>query len=168
DSYGVLPVYSAASPEQSIPKAEAAARKALEIDESLAEAHTALGYEVCVYDWNFAESSKEFQRAIELNPNYATAHQWYGDRALVCLGRIDEGIAEVKRAAQLDPLSLIINADLGNVYIHALQYDQAIEQLRRTIEMDPNFYNAIGAWEKLTRRRAPSTRRWLSIRRHGS
>jgi len=142
DSYDLLPYYSAGSPEQSVPKGKAAARKALEIDDSLAEAHTALAYELCVYDWNFAESAKEFQRAIELNPNYATAHQWYGDRALVCLGRIDEGVAEVKRAVQLDPLSLIINADVGEIYIYARQYDQAIEQLRRTIEMDPNFYNA--------------------------
>jgi len=142
DSYNLLPYYSAASPEQSIPKGRAAARKALEIDESLAEAHTALGYDLCVYDWNFAESKKEFQRAIELNPNYATAHQWYGDRVLVTLGRTDEGIEEVKRAVQLDPLSLIINADLGDIYIHAFQYDLAIEQLHRTIEMDPNFYNA--------------------------
>src|SRR5262245_10291141 len=142
DSYGVLPYYSGASPEQSIPKAKAAARKALEIDDSLAEAHAALGYELCVYDWNFVESSKEFRRAIELNPNYATAHQWYGDRVLVTLGRTDEGIEEVKRAVQLDPLSLIINADLGDIYIHAFQYDLAIEQLHRTIEMDPNFYNA--------------------------
>jgi len=142
DSYNLLPYYSAASPEQSIPKGRAAARKALEIDDSLAEAHTALGYDLCVYDWNFAESAREFQRAIELNPNYATAHQWYGDRPLLCLGRIDECVAEVKRAAQLDPLSLIINADVGETYIYAGQYDQAIEQLRRTIEMDPNFYNA--------------------------
>src|SRR5215831_1205766 len=142
DSYGVLPYYSAASPEQSIPKAKAAARKALEIDDSLAEAHTALAYELVAYDWNFAESAKEFQKAIDLNPNYATAHQWYGDRTLVCLGRIDEGIAELRRAEQLDPLSLIINADLGDSYIHAHQYDQAIEQLRRTIDMDPSFYNA--------------------------
>jgi TolB-like protein len=142
DSYNLLPYYSAASPEQSIPKGKASARKALEIDESLAEAHTALGYQLCVYDWNFAESSKEFQRAIELNPNYPTAHQWYGSRALVTLGRSAEGIAELKQAAQMDPLSLIINSDLGEAYAHARQYDQAIEQLRRTIEMDPNFYNA--------------------------
>jgi TolB-like protein/Flp pilus assembly protein TadD len=142
DSYNLLPYYSAASPEQSIPKGKAAARKALEIDESLAEAHTALGYQLCVYDWNFAESGKEFQRAIELNPNYPTAHQWYGSRALVTLGRSDEGIAELKQAAQMDPLSLIINSDLGEAYANARQYDQAIEQLRRTIEMDPNFYNA--------------------------
>ena len=142
DSYGVLPYYSAASPEQSIPKAKAAARKALEIDDSLAEAHTALAYELVAYDWNFTESAREFQRAIELNPGYATAHQWYGDRTLVTLGRIDEALVELRRAAQLDPLSLIINADLGDSYIHARQYDQAIEQLRRTIEIDPNFYNA--------------------------
>jgi tetratricopeptide (TPR) repeat protein len=142
DSYNVLPFYSAASPEQSIPKGKEAARKALELDDSLAEAHTALAYELVAYDWNFAESSKEFQRAIELNPNYATAHQWYGYRTLVCLGRIDEAIAEVRQAAQLDPLSLIINADLGELYIQAGRYDEAVEQLRRTIEMDPNFYNA--------------------------
>ncbi len=142
DSYGVLPYYSVASPQQSIPKAKAAAKRALEIDESLAEAHTALAFELSIYDWNFAESSREFQRAIESNPNYATAHQWYGHRPLVCMGRFDEAIAELKRAQELDPLSLIINADLGDTYTHIRQYDQAIEQLRRTIEMDQSFYNA--------------------------
>jgi tetratricopeptide (TPR) repeat protein len=84
----------------------------------------------------------EFRRAIELNPNYATGHHWYGLNCLLSLGRFDDAIAEVKRARELDPLSLIINADLGRTYYFARRYDEAIEQLHNTLEMDPNFYFA--------------------------
>ncbi|MCA1617587.1 MAG: tetratricopeptide repeat protein, partial [Acidobacteria bacterium] len=94
------------------------------------------------YDRNYPESFREFQRAIELNPNYATAHQWYGVWYLSGAGRFDEAIAELKRAQELDPLSLVINTDLGSVYIFARQHDKAIEQLRKTIEMDQSFYYA--------------------------
>lgn len=94
------------------------------------------------YEFDFAQANREFQRAIELNPNYATAHHWYGTNLLMPLGRFDEGIAEMKRAQELDPLSLIINSDLGFDYIIARRYDEAIEQLRTTIEMDPGFYYA--------------------------
>jgi serine/threonine-protein kinase len=143
DAYILLPYYSAGSPQESFPKAKAAARKALELDETLAEAHTSL-VKVLHLDWNLAESNREFQRAIELNPNYATAHQWYGNGNLRVLGRFDEAIAEMKRAQELDPLSLVINADVGVTYISARQYDQAIEQLRKTTEMDQGFYYAHG------------------------
>src|SRR5207302_9050407 len=95
--------------------------------------------------------TKEFQRAIELNPNYATAHHWYSDTPLLATGRIDEAIAEMKRAQELDTLSLIINAELGSNYIFARQYDKAIEQLRKTIEMDPSFYYA--HWSRSEERR---------------
>jgi serine/threonine-protein kinase len=141
DTYNLIPNYSAGSPQEFFPKAKAAAMKALEIDDTLTEAHTSLGDILFVYDWNFAGSSRELQRAIELNPNYATAHHWYGEN-LGNLGRFDEGLAELKRAQELDPLSLIINADIGEVYIWARQYDKAVEQLRKTIEMDQNFYYA--------------------------
>ena len=113
----------------------------MELEDTLAEAHTALAFVLSIYDWDFAASDKEYQRAIELNPNYATAHHWYGEN-LAITGRFDEGIVESKRAQELDPLSLIINADLGEVYIFARQYDKAIELLRKTIEMDPRFYYA--------------------------
>jgi len=95
-----------------------------------------------LFDWNFAESDREFQRAIQLNPNYPTAHHWYGNANLRATGRFDKAIAEEKRAQELDPLSLIINADLGTTYIYARRYDKAIEQLGKTIEMDPSFYYA--------------------------
>src|SRR5438093_4160969 len=141
DAYGLFSTYSVSSPQESYPKAKAAAKKALELDETLAEAHTSLA-KVLHYDWNLAESNREFQRAIELNPNYATAHQWYGNGNLRFMGRFDEAIAEMKRAQELDPLSLVINSDVGVTYISARQYGQAIEQLRKTTEMDQGFYYA--------------------------
>jgi serine/threonine-protein kinase len=142
DAYCVFPTYSAASPRESYPQAKAAAKKAMEIDDTLAEPHASLAWVLFLFDWNFAESDREFQRAIQLNPNYPTAHHWYGDANLRVTGRFDEAIAQEKRAQELDPLSLIINADLGTTYIYARRYDKAIEQLRKTIEMDPSFYYA--------------------------
>jgi len=142
DAFVLIPNYSAGSPQEFYPKAKAAARKALEIDESLAEAHASLAQALFAYDWNFAESTREFQRAIELNPNYATARHWYANSNLLAMGRFDEAIAEGKRAQELDPLSLIINADLGADYFYARQYDRSIEQLRKTIETDQGFYTA--------------------------
>lgn len=142
DAYVLIPNYSAGSPQEFYPKAKAAARRALEIDETLAEAHTSLAQALFAFDWNFAESDREFQRALELNPNYATARHWYANSNLLALGRFDEAIAEGKRARELDPLSLIINADLGADYFYARQYDRSIEQLRKTIEMDQGFYTA--------------------------
>jgi TolB-like protein/Tfp pilus assembly protein PilF len=141
DAYGLIPFFFAGPPQDYFPKAKAAAKKALEIDDTLAEAHTSLALVLLVYDWNIAEANRELQHAIELNLNYPTAHHWYGEN-LGAMGRFDEAIAELKRAQALDPLSLIINADLGEVYIWARQYDKAIEQLRKTIEMDQSFYYA--------------------------
>jgi tetratricopeptide (TPR) repeat protein len=92
------------------------------------------------YDLKFAEARREFQRAIELNPNYATAHQWYAECGLTPFRKFDEAIAEAKRALELDPLSVIINADVGSVLGYAGHHDEAIAQLRKTVEMDPNFY----------------------------
>jgi tetratricopeptide (TPR) repeat protein len=94
------------------------------------------------YEFDFAQANREFQRAIEVNPNYATAHQQYGNVTLSALGRFDDAIAEGKRAVELDPLSLIINADLGSDYYFARRYDEAIAQQRKTLEMDPGFYYA--------------------------
>jgi len=142
DGYSLLSTFSDRPPHESFPKSKAAARRALELDEALAEAHASLAFALFFYDRNFPEAEREFQRAIELNPNYATAHHWYGVTYLAKMERFDEAIAELKRAQELDPLSLIINADLGNTYIQAHQYDKAIEQLRKTIEMDQSFYFA--------------------------
>jgi len=142
DSYVLLSAYGAGSPQESFPPAKAAAEKALELDESLAEAHTSLGQILVSYDFDFGGSTKEFERAIALNPNYATAHHWYGSGPPMSLGQFDRAIAELKRAQQLDPLSLIINADLGAGFVAARRYDDAITQLRKTIEMDARFYYA--------------------------
>jgi TolB-like protein/Tfp pilus assembly protein PilF len=142
DAYVLLSAYGAAPPSDSFPRAEAAAKKALEFDDSLAEAHTSLGQILVSYDFDFEGSTREFERAIALNPNYATAHHWYGSGPPMSLGQFDRAIAELKRAQQLDPLSLIINADLGAGFVTARRYDDAITQLRKTIEMDARFYYA--------------------------
>jgi TolB-like protein/tetratricopeptide (TPR) repeat protein len=142
DAYVFLPGYTAGTPQDCYPKAMAAAKKALELDDTLAEAHTALALAVWYYDFDFSQANREFQRAIELNPNYATAHQQYGNNTLSALGRFDEAIAEGKQAVELDPLSLVINSDLGMNYYYARRYDEAIAQLRKTLEMDPGYYYA--------------------------
>jgi adenylate cyclase len=142
DAYVIMPFYAAGAPEDCYPKAKAAAKKALDLSDTLAEAHTSLAYVLRVYDLDFDGSEREFQRAIELNPNYATAHHWYGLAVLVSLARFDEAIRELKRALELDPLSLPINGALGRIYYFARRYDEAIEQLRKTSEMDPGFYYA--------------------------
>ena len=142
DSYGLLHIYGAASPADSLPQAKAAAKKALELDDALAEAHSSLAFVLNAYDFDFEQSLKEFERAIQLKPNYATARLWYSHGPLLALGQFDRTIAEAKRAVELDPLSLIINADLGADYLIARRYDEAITQLHKAIEMDPGFYYA--------------------------
>jgi TolB-like protein/Flp pilus assembly protein TadD len=142
ESYVLFSGYGAATPEESFSKAKESAIKALEIDETLAEAHAALGYSLFNYDWNFEESEKHMKRALELNPNYAIAHNWYGNANLLAAGRFDEAIEELEKARKLDPLSLINNADLGNSYLFARRTDQAIEQFQKTVEMDESFYYA--------------------------
>ena len=142
DSYALLPDFGAGSPQESFPPARIAAKKALALDDTLAEAHTSLAQVLYAYDLDFDGSIRGFRRAIELNPNYATAHHWLGIGPLIRSGRFDEAIVEGKRAVELDPLSLINNADLGNDYFLARRYDEAIEQVRKTLEMDPGFYSA--------------------------
>jgi serine/threonine-protein kinase len=139
-SYALLPEYFAGSPQDYYPKAIAIARRALEIDPSLAEAHATLG-ETFDNQGKFEDARKEYEQAIQLNPNYATGHQWYGG-SLMVVGRFDEAIAEGKLAQALDPLSLIINDNLGENYYYAGQYDKALEQLKATVEIDPNFFLA--------------------------
>ena len=125
-------------PREAMPKAKAAAMRALELDETLAEAHTSLARVLAIYDWDWPGAEKEFKRAIELNPRYAIAHQWYGDYFEVT-GRHNESIAEERRAVELDPLSLTISFELGTAFYYARNYDQAIEQFQKTLELDPNF-----------------------------
>jgi TolB-like protein/Tfp pilus assembly protein PilF len=141
EAYVILPNYTGAAPQEAYSKAKAAALKALQLDDKLAEAHTALAEEL-YFDFDMASSISEFQRAIALNPNYATAHHWYGNDPLADLGRFDEAIAEAKRSIELDPLSPINNADLGQTLSVARRYDEAIAQLRKTLEIDPTFYVA--------------------------
>ncbi len=120
-----------------LPKARAAAIKALEIDDTLGEAHAALA-EVEVSEWNWPAAERGFKRALELNPNYPTAHHWYAEY-LSRFGRHDEAIREIRRAQELDPLSIPISMIAGNVLMMARRYDEAIAQFKQTIEMDPNF-----------------------------
>jgi tetratricopeptide (TPR) repeat protein len=125
-------------PREVMPKAKAAAMRALELDETLAEAHASLGRVLAAYDWDWTNAEKEYKRAIELNPRYAIAHQWYGGY-LEAMGRSNEAMAERKRALELEPLSLVINFELGLAYYYARDYDQAIEQFQKTQELDQNF-----------------------------
>jgi len=141
DSYIILGYFSLLPAKEAYAKAREAATRALELDDTLAEAHNALATAKADYDWDWPGAEREFRRAIELNPGYATAHQWYG-RLLSELGRHEEALAEIKRAQELDPLSLIINAVGGRILLYAGRDDLAIEQLRKTLEMDPNFAHA--------------------------
>jgi TolB-like protein/DNA-binding winged helix-turn-helix (wHTH) protein/Tfp pilus assembly protein PilF len=141
DSYILLGEYSLVPPKEAFTKAREAAAKALQLDDTLAEAHNALAAVKVDYDWDWPGAEREFRRAIELNPGYATAHQWYAE-ILSELGRHEEALAEIKRAQQLDPFSLIINAVSGDALRCAGQYDLAIKQLRQTLEIDPNFAHA--------------------------
>jgi serine/threonine-protein kinase len=139
DSCTLIPIYSAGTPQEYNPRARAAAQKAVELDDSLAEAHTSLAY-VFFVDFENEQSAKEYERAISLNPNYAMAHHWFGSGVLNALGRFDQAIAEGKRALELDPTSPIISASLGAIYKNARRYDEAIAQLRDTVEMHSEFY----------------------------
>ena len=153
DSYGLLRFYGGASPAESVVPAEAAAKKALELDDSLAEAHASLGL-IATEELDLNRGVKEQERAIQLNPNYATAHHWLG-LAFATLRQPDRSIAELKRALELDPLSMIINADFSIIYLYAGRYDAAEAQARKTLEIDPRSFVAhyyLGAALQLTRR----------------
>ena len=143
DGYNILGNYGYVPPNEAFPKAKEAALKALQLDDTLAEAHTSLAFAKTDYDWDWAGAEREFQRAIELNPNYAYAHTLHSYH-LQKMGRFDEAIVEGKRGVELDPLSLIANRILGQAFYHARKYDQAIEQLRKTLELDSNFTSAHG------------------------
>jgi TolB-like protein/Tfp pilus assembly protein PilF len=142
DSYLLLSPYGAAAPKDSVPQAKDAIKRALELDDTLAEAHASSGRILTGYDFDSQHGIAEFERALRLNPNYATARHWFAAGPLLALGRFDESIAEAKRSIELDPLSLINNADFGQDYCFARRYDEAITQLGKTIEMEPRFYLA--------------------------
>jgi tetratricopeptide (TPR) repeat protein len=140
DTYALLGdwQYAVMTPKEALPKAKAAAIKALELDSALGEAHNSLAFCLDGFDWDFDSAGNEFRRAIELNPGYATARHWYAWH-LALLRRYDDAIVEMRTAESLDPLSLIINADLAELLALAHSYDASIRQSRKTIEMDPNF-----------------------------
>jgi len=138
DSYAMLGSYVLLPPKEAYPRAKAAARKALEIDDTLAEAHTSLAGLKGDYDWDWVGAEEGFQRALELNPNYANAHHWYA-QFLVMMGRFDDAIAEMNKAKELDPLSPRINTDVGFAYYYARRFDEAIAQYRKVLELDPTF-----------------------------
>ncbi|HKE57753.1 MAG TPA: tetratricopeptide repeat protein, partial [Pyrinomonadaceae bacterium] len=126
------------SPNEKMPKAKAAAARALQLDETIAEAHTSMARVLATYDWDWAGAEKEYRRAIELDPHYPTAHIWYSGYLQV-MGRTDEMTAERRRAQELDPVSLTNNFAIGlNLYFEH-QYDQAIDQFQKTLELDPDF-----------------------------
>ncbi|MEO7674384.1 MAG: tetratricopeptide repeat protein, partial [Pyrinomonadaceae bacterium] len=140
ETYVLFPPYSVALPQESMPKAKAAAVRALEIDDSLAEAHTALAIYLANFSWNQSAAEKEFRRAIKLNPNYPNAHHQFGVECLTAMGRFDEAVAEGRRAEELDPLSPIIGADLASIFTRARRFDEAIALLQRVRALDPNFH----------------------------
>lgn len=141
DANTLLVGYTSLPPEPLIADARAAALRALQLDSSLPEAHTALALIVQNYDWDWQTADREFRRAIALNPNYATAHHWYAEH-LMWRGRFDDALRESERARQLDPLSLIIAADNGAILYFARRYDEAIAKWRSVLQIEPNFPRA--------------------------
>jgi serine/threonine-protein kinase len=141
--YNVMSQYAGRPAKKVFPKAEEAARHAIQIDDGIAQAHAFLGYARFAYDWDWAGAERELRRAIDLDPNFVTAHSYYSVY-LVAIGRTEQAIAEAHRAQELDPLSLITHATAGLVLTHARLHDEAIAQCRRALDFDPNF--AAGHW----------------------
>ena len=138
ETYVLFSSYDVAAATDSMPQAKAAALRALEIDDSLAEAHTALGFYLSNYEWDRAGGEREYRRAIERKPNYATAHHWLA-ADLSSLKRFDESLVELRRAEELDPLSRIIGTNLADTLVFARRYDEAIAQYKRVLVRDPTF-----------------------------
>jgi TolB-like protein/DNA-binding winged helix-turn-helix (wHTH) protein/Flp pilus assembly protein TadD len=140
DSWAMLAssFYDAVPPREAMPRAKAAALRALELDDGLAEAHTSLAYVRMVYDWDLVGAENAFQRASRCNPGYATAHHWRA-HCLLAAGRIDEASTEMRQAQKLDPLSLPVNVGVGWCSYFGRRYDEAINQYRTTLELEPNF-----------------------------
>ena len=141
DCYNMLVVYGRLEPKEGFPKAKEAAERALEIDESSAEAHSSLAFIKFRWDWDRAATEREFQTAIRLKPAYAPAHQWYSSY-LVAVERFDEAIAEAKRTEELEPLSFVASSHLGWIYYLSGQNDKAIEQCKKILELDPSSFPA--------------------------
>lgn len=144
DCYNMLSFFSGFSPKDFYPKARVAVAKALELDDTLAEAHASLALVEMMSDWDWVSAEHGFQRAISLNPAYSPARQWYA-KLLTALGRHEEALKEIKTAQDLDPLSLIVGAIVGYVHYYARQYDQAIYYSQKNLELDPHF--ALTYWD---------------------
>ncbi len=138
DAYALLSEYHVLPAREVMPRAKDAAIKALQIDDSLAEAHASLAWAKLTHDWAWPDAEREFKRSIELRPNYASAHQWYGEY-LTMMGRFKEAPEEFKRALAVEPLSPVIHSALASSLYYSRQYDAAIEECRKTISIDPNF-----------------------------
>jgi TolB-like protein/Tfp pilus assembly protein PilF len=153
-AYDTLGSYNFLPPGEAFSLARAAVTRALELDESLPEAHVAWGGVLQSHLWDWPGAESEFRRALELDPNLAGAHHWYSD-FLMAMGRHDEAIASARRAVELDPLNLAINMTLGAAYFYARRYEEAMAQQRRTLDLDPSFAPAHrsmgGALEQLGR-----------------
>ncbi len=138
----VLPAYNGGAPTDCTPRAQAAAQKALSLDQDSSDAIAVLASANAEYDFDVAAARSQYERAIRLNPNDATAHHWFATDVLATSGQHAQELAEMKRALELDPLSLTINTNLGNAYLHNGRLDDAIAQFRKTIDIDPNYYFA--------------------------
>jgi tetratricopeptide (TPR) repeat protein len=140
DCYRLLEFWGVLSPNEARPKAKEAAEKALELDGSLPEAQAALGVLVAVYDWNWAAAETRFHQVFDALPGYPIAHQAYGMMCLAPQGRLEETITQLKLARELDPLALWVNAQLGLAHYFNGQCDEAVAQLKKTLELDGGFY----------------------------
>jgi len=138
DSLSILGLFGWLPPKEAFPKAKATALKAIEIDDMLAEAYSSLGWINMLYDWNWTAAEKAFKRALEIDPDYAIGQLWYA-LYLLYMGRFEEGTSTIMKALELEPLSLLINGNLGATFYFKKEYDKAIEQLLKTLEMDPNY-----------------------------
>src|SRR5215813_15266767 len=152
DAYSVLPGHGG-TPSEGYPRSNAAARKALELDATLAHPHAVLGNNEMEYEWDFAGGEAEFKKAFDLDPNDALAHQWYAFDIGLIGGREQEALAEAKRAHQFDPLSSTISFQGGLIHLHARQYDEAIDVCRKVAHENPTFASAhfclaYGYWGK--------------------
>ena len=133
-----MPQETGASPSETLPQAKAFVARALEIDDSIAEAHATLGL-INYYSWRWSESEGEFERAIKLNPNYPTAHQWYSG-LLDAMGRSDDRFAEIKKAYDLDPSSTAISTNVALAHLGRRDLSSALDQCQRTLQINPNFF----------------------------
>jgi TolB-like protein/Flp pilus assembly protein TadD len=141
-SWKLLPAFDGGAPQDCFPQAETAARKALALDDTLSDAHAALASLKGLNGFDYPGAVAEYERTLQLNPNDATAHQWFANDTLANIGQNEREVAVMKRAVALDPLSFVINTNLGVAYIHAGRLDDAITQLRKTVEMNDAFYYA--------------------------